>query len=298
MEKIPYSGEIMALAAALSWSFAVILFRKTGETVPALALNIFKTLFSLILFTLTLVVMGADFLPPLPRREYLIFLISGGIGIGLADTFFFMTLNRVGAGLQSIITTSYSPSIILFSILFLDERLTLVQFAGVVLILSAVLFVSKMGGRKNELSRRTLVIGTVFGISAMIFTAISVVMVKPLLSGHSLIWVNWWRLLGGSVVGLLLLPLLPRRRQAIASLRNVRVWPVMIPGSFIGNYISLILWLGGMKYTQVSNASVLNQTSTIWTFLLAALLLKEPVTWKRLLGLALGLGGVALVTFG
>jgi drug/metabolite transporter (DMT)-like permease len=53
-----------------------------------------------------------------------------------------------------------------------------------------------------------------------------------------------------------------------------------------------------MKYTQASIASALNQTSTLWTFLLAALLLHEPVTWKRAAGLAIGLFGVALVTLG
>ena len=38
MADIPYIGEIFALAAPVCWAFAVILFRKTGETVPALAL--------------------------------------------------------------------------------------------------------------------------------------------------------------------------------------------------------------------------------------------------------------------
>jgi drug/metabolite transporter (DMT)-like permease len=298
MEKIPYIGEIFALSAAVSWSFAVILFRKTGESVPPLALNIFKTLFALVLFSATLIIIGSAFIAPVPRQDYLILMVSGALGIGFADTFYFMGLNRVGASLQSITTTSYSPSIIFFSVIFLDERLSLVQSAGVVLILGAVLFVSQMRGRKDELPRRTLVTGASFGILAMIFTAISVVLAKPLLENYSLVWVNWWRLLGGAVTTFLLLPLLPRRRLALASLRNIRVWPVMIPGAFIGNYLSLLLWLGGMKYTQASTASVLNQTSTLWTFVLAALLLKEPVTWKRILGLALGLGGVALVTFG
>ena len=32
--------------------------------------------------------------------------------------------------------------------------------------------------------------------------------------------------------------------------------------------------------------------------LLAALLLREPVTWLRIAGLLIGAGGVALVTFG
>jgi drug/metabolite transporter (DMT)-like permease len=72
----------------------------------------------------------------------------------------------------------------------------------------------------------------------------------------------------------------------------------MIAATVMGTYISLLFWLGGMKYTQASIAAALNQTSTLWTFVFAAWLLKEPVTGRRIAGLALGVGGVALVTFG
>ena len=97
---------------------------------------------------------------------------------------------------------------------------------------------------------------------------------------------------------LAVLPLLPQRKKALATLRDVRIWPVMIPGAVMGTYVSLLLWLAGMKYTLASIASALNQTATLWTFLLAALLLHEPVTRRRVAGLLAGVVGVALVTFG
>jgi drug/metabolite transporter (DMT)-like permease len=72
----------------------------------------------------------------------------------------------------------------------------------------------------------------------------------------------------------------------------------MVPGSVMGTYVSLLFWLGGMKYTLASTAAALNQTATLWTFGLAVLWLGEPVTRRRLLWLAGGVVGVALVTFG
>ena len=72
---------------------------------------------------------------------------------------------------------------------------------------------------------------------------------------------------------LLLLPVLSNPRADLATLRNIRVWPVMVPGAIAGTYVSLVFWLAGMKYTQASTASALNQTATLWTFVLAALLL-------------------------
>ncbi len=298
MSEVRYIGEIFALASPLCWSFAVILFRKTGETVPALPLNLFKNVLATLLFLATLLLAGGELFPSVPAREYFLLFASGLIGIGVSDTLFFMTLNRVGAGLQAIITTSYSPSIILLSFLFLGERLSPVQLGGVVLILSAVLSVGTLREGKNGITRRTLLAGIAFGLLATSTQAVSIVMIKPFLGEYSLVWANCWRMLGGATASILLLPLLSDRRRALATLLNRRSWPVMIPGTVIGTYVSLLFWLGGMKYTLASTAAALNQTSTLWTFLLAALLLREPVTRWRVAGLLLGVGGVAFVTFG
>jgi len=298
MSGIPFIGEAFALAAPVCWSVAVILFRRTGETVPALALNLFKNILAVALFFGTLFVLRMGAFRDVPGSDYVLLLASGALGIGLADTFMFMTLNRVGAGLQAILTTSYSPSIILLSYLFIGERLGGVQLLGVLFILSAVLSVTWMGGPKAQISRRTLAAGILFGLLATSTQAVSIVMIKPILSEMPLIWANCWRLVGGLAMSVLLLPLLPQRAKALATLRDVRVWPVMVPGAVMGSYVSLILWLAGMKYTLASIASALNQTATLWTFLLAALILHEPVTRRRVAGLLAGVVGVALVTFG
>ena len=298
MSQIPHIGEIFALAAPVCWAYAVILFRKTGEVVPPLALNLFKNFLAMALFFGTLLAIGQELFRPVPGREYVLLLVSGALGIGISDILFFMTLNRLGAGRQAIVGTSYSPSIIAMSMLFLDERLSVLQIVGVLLILNAVLSVSRMREGRDRVSRRALASGILLGLLANATQAVSIVMIKPFLGGTPLIWGNCWRLLGGQVLTLLLLPFLPQRGAALATLRHVRIWPVMIPAAVIGTYISLLFWLGGMKYTMASTASALNQTSTLWTFVLGAFLLREPITWVRILGLALGLAGVALVTFG
>jgi drug/metabolite transporter (DMT)-like permease len=84
----------------------------------------------------------------------------------------------------------------------------------------------------------------------------------------------------------------------VNSLLLVKNWRYMLPGSFIGAYLSMVIWLGGMKYTQASIASALNQTSNVFVFILAALLLSEPVTFIRVLAILLAFSGAFLVSFG
>jgi drug/metabolite transporter (DMT)-like permease len=72
----------------------------------------------------------------------------------------------------------------------------------------------------------------------------------------------------------------------------------MIIGSFLGSYLAMIVWLGGMKYTQVSTASALNQTTNIFIFIFAAIFLKEKITKQKTIGIVLAIVGAVMVTFG
>jgi len=298
MGSVPHIGEAFALLAPICWSVAVILFRKSGESVPPLALNLFKNLLGLLLFVLTLLVLRESAPPGSGARGIGLLLVSGAIGIGISDTLFFMTLNRVGAGLQAIINASYSPAIILMSFFFLGERLAPLQFLGVALILAAVLAVTRMRGPSGGRPTRALVIGIVLGLLTSLTQAVSIVMIKRFLEQSPLVWANSCRLLGGIVMTLGLLSFMPQPQRRLDSLRSRRAWRIMVPAAVLGTYLSLLLWLGGMKYTQASTAAVLNQTSMLWTFALAALLLHEPVSRLRIVGLIVGAAGVALVTFG
>ncbi|UCC45647.1 MAG: EamA family transporter, partial [Candidatus Zixiibacteriota bacterium] len=61
---IPYQGETLALTAAIVWAVAVILFKKSGETVHPIGLNLFKDVLAAVLFVPTLWILeGYVFLP-------------------------------------------------------------------------------------------------------------------------------------------------------------------------------------------------------------------------------------------
>ena len=107
-----------------------------------------------------------------------------------------------------------------------------------------------------------------------------------------------WRLIGGILALLVILLLRRDRRAIISTLMGTRHWGYVVSGSWFGAYAAMFLWLGGMKYTQASTASALNQTSNIFIFVLAALLLREPITPVRTIGIVLGVAGAYLVTFG
>ncbi len=292
---IPYQGEIFSLLTAVVWAWGVILFKKSGETVHPIALNLFKNILASVLILPTLYAFGGTLAVPVSLHDCLLILLSGALGIGIADTLFFKSLNMLGAGLSAVIDCLYSPCVIGLSVLCLGERLTLFQGIGVVMIVSAVLTAASRKG--TQISRRNLRLGIFYGASAIAVMAAGIVIVKPLLDRLPVLWISEVRLAGGLITLGIVLILHPGRRCVLSSLAPGKDWKYLLSGSFLGTYLAFVLWLAGMKFTQVSVAAALNQTSNIFIFVFAALFLHEAVSLQRIVGIFLGVAGTLLVTF-
>ncbi len=292
-----YLGEILALLTAIVWAIAVVLFKKSGEAVHPIGLNLFKNTLAVALLIPTLWLFGESLLYPAPVEDYLLLLFSGALGIGIADTLFFKGLNTLGAGLMAIVICLYSPFIIAMSILWLNETLTSWQFLGAVFIVSAVLLVTAEG-RTNTGNRRNIMKAFLWAVLAEACTAIGIVMIKPLLTRSPLVWATEIRLLGSIFILLLMLLFHSQRKSILQSIFSPQRWGYTISSSITGAYGAMLLLLAGMKYTQASTASALNQTSSIFIFIFAAFFLREKITWSRVIGIILGVGGAIFVTFG
>ena len=106
--------------------------KRVGEKVHPVALNLFKNTLGAILIGITLVIIGEPLISSgfVTGEDYMRLIISGIIGIGLADILFLHSLNIIGAGISALVGTVYSPFVILFAYLLLGEQLSAIQFLG------------------------------------------------------------------------------------------------------------------------------------------------------------------------
>lgn len=294
---IPHLGEILSFLCAIVWAVAVILFKKSGEKITPLGLNLYKNVLALTLFILTSLVLGITLTPKVSLQDQCLILTSGLLGIAISDTFLFKTLNLLGAELTAIISCLVSPLIIILSFFFLGEMMRGSQLFGVFLIILAVVVVTRRQGRIS-IPRHDLFRGIGLGMLCIISSAIGVVLFKPLLDRVPFLWIIEMRLVAGALGTGVFMLFLPERRTIIKSIFSASNWHYMLPASFLGAYLSMVIWIGGMKYTQASIASALNQTTNVFVFLLAVLFLKEPVNLIRVVAIVLAFAGVLLVTFG
>ena len=295
-----HAGEIYSALCAFLWAFAVILFRKSGESVAPVALNLFKDTLGLGLFLVTLPIVGVAFVPAARTSgDWFTLLLSGAIGIGIADSLFFASLNRLGAGRSAIVDCLYSPFIILCSVIYLSEPLSLNLFLAIGLMVGAILIGSWQPEKRlttaSEL--RDLRVGVALGIASMLLMAVGIVIAKPVLNVSNPWWSTTVRLLGG-VIFLAIQGLLPRYRgDVVRCFRPSKFWLFTVPAGVVGAYLAMLFWIMGMTYTETTTASVLNQLSAIFVVILATLFLKEALTWRKVAAIAMGFAGGIIVVF-
>ncbi|MBW7906471.1 MAG: DMT family transporter [Phycisphaerae bacterium] len=291
-------GELCALSAAAVWALAIMCFKRSGERISPVALNLFKNAVAIVLLAVTLPLTkgGLAALGGASAYDLAILAISGVIGISIADTLFFRGLNLCGVGLVSIVDCSYTPFTLFFSWLLLGEQLTPLQYAGVLLVLTGVLISTRHAPPPGR-TRVQLLTGILMALSAMACMAFGIVMAKPVLTQWPTVPAAAVRIFAGTLVLVPFTLMLRERAEIWGVFVPSRAWRAAVPGSILGAYVSLLLWIAGFQYTQAAAvAAVLNQTSTVFALLLATLVLREPLGGRKLAAVSLALSGVLTVT--
>ena len=292
-------GEVCALLAAMTWAVAVVLFKRSGEQVSPLSLNLFKSVLALVLLAATLVFMGEGFevLSQFSHGDIYILMLSGFLGIALADTLFLYSLNLIGVGLISIVDCLYSPMIIFFAVLLLKEDLVAAHYLGTAIILMAVFFSSRHAPPAGR-TRGQLVLGIMLAVVAIILMTFGIVLARPVLclGNFPLIWATTLRLFVGTVALVLFAAVSRNRKEYWSTFRPSAIWWSSVPASILGTYFAMIFWVAGFKYADESAvAGILNQTSIIFAIILASIFLKERFTMRKLISVIVASAGVVVI---
>lgn len=289
-------GEIMALVCAMVWAMAVICYKRAGEVVPAFHLNLFKNTVGTLCFIATLLLLGLE-RPALPDRTFWMLCFSGFLGITVADTMMLRSLHLLGAGRAAIVNCLYTPSMILCAVLMLGDRLSLGQALGAALVVAGVLVVGLKSDWDTK-QQQTAFVGIALGAAAMLIMAYAIVLVQPVLVSGEVPLVQFTTIrLAASVVAAFAYLIIAGRLHELAWMKNPDVpWVTLIGGALLGTFIGMGLWIAGFKYAEVTAAAILNQTSVFFIILFATLLLREPLTKRKVAGALLGVSGVVIAT--
>ena len=246
----------------------------------------FVCLGALLLFTETSVV----------DSQSLLFLsISGLIGICLGDSLYFVALVRLGPRLTLLLGSLIPVAVGLISVVFLQERISLISTAGLALTIIGVTFVlwekAPVVDKPKEAQhwKAGLFFGLLFVFSeaaGIIFTKVGVQEVPSIQATFirqtsAIIGLTFWGLAAGTFIGWIKPLKNPRIRN--------RVIVAAIIGAFIGTWLSVL----ALKNTHTTVAAALNSTSPLFVLPLAAYIMREKISRRAIAGTAIAVIGIA-----
>jgi drug/metabolite transporter (DMT)-like permease len=294
-------GGLAALVAAALWSVGTFIYGRVGTDVPPMELNLVKCILAILLMVITSLFLGEK-VPHAAALPYILLVCSGIIGIGLGDTAYFESLNRLGAKLALLLTVLAPPIAGIISWIFLGEALKPISWLGIVITLAGVAWVIWEEQKGNQSSPKGMWIGIGFGVLACLTQAIGATFSRYALteSTISALQTAIIRLTAG-LISLIPLILFSKNAKFVwIKSRNsgsqgiLKLLGLIFLGGFMGSFLGIWLQQVALQNAPVGISQTLLSTSPIFILPIAALR-GEKVTWKSILGVLIAIAGVVIL---
>ena len=136
-------GEVLALMAALFWSIAVVIFKSLTQKISPFLVNALKNTIALFCFIITLSLLKIPLLNlTFSNAEYIKFIISGLLGMGIADAIFIYSLSKIGANRIAILNCFEPIAVYFFTFFLLGTSLSTLESIGFIIVIVSILVIS------------------------------------------------------------------------------------------------------------------------------------------------------------
>ena len=295
-----YFGELAALSAALFWSIAIILFKSVSNELSPFLITAIKNTIGLISFILLFIILDFPvWHSKFDLYDYIKIIVSGVLGMGLADALFIFALTKIGANRVGIINCFEPVVIYMFSFIMLGTYLTIQQLLGFVIVILAILIINYEKDI-DDINPRVKSLGLFLQILAVLLSSFGIVLIKPVLAKvdgmiYGQLWVTAFRLFPGFIFAWVLFLFQKDKYVLLYPLKNFNVIKKISLGSFLGTFMALGFWiLGYANINKPPIASILNQSAMIFIVIFSWLFLKENITKLRFLSIMLAIIGVCV----
>lgn len=276
------TGEIAALCTALCWAIAARLFRVLGASFSTLSLNLWK---GVVAITVLGIYLAIDTSSVNVSNDVVVWLvISGIIGIGIGDTFFFEAIKRIGDSQSVLIAETFAPIFTaLLAMVWIAEWLTWQQWLGIGIVLFSVDMIVKEK-KKSKLEEFNFS-GYWFAGGAAICQSIGAVISRDMLTSSDIgpAEAATIRLIGGTAVVIFLLTIRRKRWLPITENKQ-RTWGLLVFASVLGTLFAMYLQMLAFDHTPAAVVQTLFATSVLLSlgvaFLLGERVSKQAMLWS------------------
>jgi drug/metabolite transporter (DMT)-like permease len=293
--RVSLVGPVCAVIGILGFSFKAILIKLAYSWAPVdpITLLALRMIYSLPFFALMAWwATASSEAKPLQRRDWLAILWLGFIGYYLSSLLDFIGLQYITASLERLVLFLNPTMVVLLSIALFRQRVggrtwvaLVLSYAGILLVFEHDLRFS--GDPQGFWKGSSLVFAAAF------FYALYLVGVGPVIARlGSLRFIAWAML--SSALFVIVQFLLTRPLAALAAPSSIQFLSLVM--AVFSTVLPTFLIAEAIKRIGANRTSIIGSLGPVFTIWLGWWMLGEPVHWTQLIGAALVLTGVALVT--
>lgn len=271
---------IFALLAALTWGIGQVLIKKGFEHTTAFFNNVLATVFGCLIFIPFALIGGINW--PLFPKIMLLTLLAGG-----PTLIYYYAAEKGEISLTGTLISIYPIFIIMFSFIFLGERITALQTFAILSIIFGSFLVSKP--KKFTLKPEPWVW---WGLIAAITIGFGDFMGKVVMTMSDL-YTFIFAFAVSYVVSTVVLYFIDKNGRKFPKLNQKKMVPTLI-GTFIMELGVLFFYLG-FNTGKASLVAPISSAYVAVTVLIALIFLKEKVTKTQLLGVLFAAAGIILI---
>ncbi len=316
-------GYIFALLSAISFALGTIFFKKMENEkhhIHPFIINLFKNSIGFILITIILFSFNFPVITYFFSENSIvdkvsigIIILSGIIGMGVAELLYIHTLSFVNTNIIAVIGSTLSIFIFTFSVLlasiyphyFPAQKWppNIFEISGFIFIITAIIISSwNLSGNKNNNNS-----GVILVIIAILLMGLSATLTNSVISqvnNHylTILYILWIRFIPGIFVSLFFIKI---NKDVLFSdvsktLSNKTNLFYLTLGSIMFSFLAVSFMFIGMSFetNNIAIFSILAQTSNLFIFLLGWLLLKEKIDAIKILGIIVSFLGIILIVIG
>ena len=307
-----YTGEIIALGVACSWTVTALFAEVGSKRIGSLQLNVVRMLLSLLMLGGTLWFMTGSPFPRYASGEAWFWLsLSGFVGYLLGDYCLFNSYIIIGSRFGQLFMTLAPPTAAIAGWIILGEKMQLQGVLGMLVTLTGIgISVLNKGGAegKGKLSLKLPLKGVLLGVGAGIGQGIGLVLSKvgmnfyeaAIPSGEEAVAAmlpfasTFMRAVTGAIGFLGVMILQKKLGTLVTAAKDKKGMNAAFWATFTGPFIGVSLSLMAVRYTEAGIASTLMALTPVFILWPAHLIFGQKVTFKEVIGAIISVAGVSL----
>jgi drug/metabolite transporter, DME family len=293
-------GELAALGAAISWAIAPILYRNALTNANPISANIMRCITSGIVLTAFLVAFGlTNILLSLPVWVLIVTIISGVIGLGVADTMYMWGLKVLGVSRAVPLASTYPLFGLVWAVWLLGQPLSYEALAGAAIILLGIWLLSRKNHTESTSPKGKIVLlGIVASITTAVIWSVSLTLMNVVVSSSSSDLGTNYAIVTLRIASLALLftafsPFIDKKHDFIRISKKTII--VLCLGGLIANGLGWILMNYSFLLIPETIAIPISSTSPLFAALAGFIFFREKITLWTILGAISVVIGIVLI---